>query len=153
MRRVIVIAALLALEAAGCRAFAVDTPTSFVSLERFRTRRYYKAVSPDNAVITITAFKHRDRGTLEYWTEVIRREMTLQKGYKLTGTEDVRTAGGAAGKQLRFTAQNGSVVYHYLATVFVTPGYIHVIEAAATKKTFPKHEQAIKDLIASFRPR
>jgi hypothetical protein len=155
MHRIPTIAWLLALVAGltACNTFAVKTPQGFVSLERYRTQTYYKAVSPDNAVITVTAFEHRDQGSLDFWTGILKREMVLQKGYKLTGAEAVRTGGGHEGRQLLFTTMNGTSPYTYEATLFVTRRYIYVIEAAARAKRFKAHRGSVDALIASFRPR
>ncbi len=142
----------LALGITGCNAFAVKTPQGFVSLKRYRTKTYYKAVSPDNSVITVTAFEHKDKGALDFWAAILKREMVLQKGYKLTGTEGVRTAGGLEGRQLSFAAKNGKTPYRYEATLFVTGKYIYVIEAAAKAKRFKAHRGSVDALIASFRP-
>lgn len=146
---------LVALVAAlaGCNTFAVKTPQGFVSLKRYRTKIYYKAVSPDNAVITISAFKHTDKGSLDFWAAILKREMVLQKGYKLTGAEAVRTRSGLAGRRLSFTTKSGTTPYAYESTVFVTGRYIYVIEAAAKAKRFKAHRGSIDALIASFRPR
>lgn len=138
---------------AGCNTFAVKTPQGFVSLKRYRTKIYYKAVSPDNAVITISAFPHKDKGTLDYWAAILKREMVLQKGYKLTSSEAVRTRSGIEGRQLIFSTKNGATPYAYESTLFVTGKYIYVIEAASKAKRFKSHRGSIDALIASFRPR
>jgi hypothetical protein len=138
---------------AGCNKFAVKTPQGFVSLERYRSKIYYKAVSPDNAVITVSAFKHKDKGSLDFWAAILKREMVLQKGYKLTGARAVRTRGGLEGRQLAFSTKNGTTPYTYESTLFVTKRYIYVIEAAARAKRFKAHRGSIDALIASFRPR
>jgi len=143
----------LAAALAGCNTFAVKTPQGFVSLQRYRTKIYYKAVSPDNAVITISAFEHKDKGSLDFWASILKREMVLQKGYKLTGAETVRTSGGLEGRQLTFTTKNGTTPYAYESTLFVTGRYIYVIEAAAKAKRFKAHRGSIDALVASFRPR
>lgn len=146
---------LLALVAslAGCNTFAVKTPQGFVSLKRYRSKTYYKAVSPDNAVITISVFEHKDKGSLDFWASILKREMVLQKGYKLTGADAVRTRGGLEGRQLSFSTKNGTTPYIYESTLFVTGPYIYVIEAAAQAKRFKAHRGSIDALIASFRPR
>lgn len=137
----------------GCSTFAVKTPAGFVSLKRHRSNTYYKAVAPDNSVISVTAFKHRDKGSLDYWAAILKREMVLQKGYKLTGTESVRSASGVEGRQLAFHTKNGNTPFRYEATLFVTGSYIYVIEAAARAKRFKSHRGSVDALIASFRPR
>ncbi|MFH2007121.1 MAG: hypothetical protein ABI333_11090 [bacterium] len=144
---------LLLLGLTGCNTFAVKTPENFVSLERVRTRTYYKAVSPDNAVITVTAFEHRDRGSLAFWSAILEREMTLQRGYKLTAAEPVKNDLGLQGRQLAFTARSGTTPYTYVATLFVTRSYLYVVESAAKSKRYPSHRRAVDELVSSFRPR
>ncbi len=137
----------------GCNKFAVKTPQGFVSLERYRTKIYYKAVSPDNAVITVSAFKHKNKGSLDFWTAILKREMVLQKGYKLTSTQTIKTDDGLEGRRLAFSTTNGSTPYVYESTLFVTKHYIYVVEAASIAKRFKAHRGSIDALIASFRPR
>ncbi len=138
---------------AGCNKFAVKTPAGFVSLERYRSKIYYKAVSPDNAVITVSAFKHKNKGSLDFWAAILKREMVLQKGYKLTKTVTIKTDDGLEGRQLSFTTKNGSTPYIYESTLFVTKHYIYVVEAASIAKRFKAHRGSIDTLIASFRPK
>ncbi len=138
---------------AGCNKFAVKTPAGFVSLERYRSKIYYKAVSPDNAVITVSAFKHKNKGSLDFWAAILKREMVLQKGYKLTKTVTIKTDDGLEGRQLSFTTKNGSTPYIYESTLFVTKRYIYVVEAASIAKRFKSHRGSIDALIASFRPK
>ena len=152
-RNIIIALTLGLLGATGCASnFQVKTPDNFVSLQRYRSPTYYKAVSPDNGVITVTAFKHRDRGTLGFWTEIFKREMTLRKGYKLGTMAPVKTQRGLEGRTLAFTATNGGVPYVYVATLFVTAKKIYVIEGAARAKLWPKHKAAMDSLVASFQP-
>jgi hypothetical protein len=139
--------------APGCNAFSVKTPDSFVSLERVRSRMYYKAVSPDNAVITISAFEHKDKGSLAYWTEILKREMTLRKGYALQAMDTVKTARGVEGRRLTFLTHSGSTKYRYTAHLFVTKKLIHVVETAAKEKAYAHHQAAFDAAVATFRPR
>lgn len=137
----------------GCNAVSLKTPGSFVSMERVRSRLYYKAVSPDNAVITVSSFEHKDKGTLAYWTEILTREMTLRKGYALKSTETVKTAGGLEGRRLTFHTQSGTTKFIYVANLFVTKTYIHVMETAAQEKDYAKHQAAFDEALGSLKPR
>ncbi len=145
--------AVPALGAAACNKFAVTTPEHFVSLKRWRSTTGYKAVSPDNAVIAIRSFKHRDKGDLAYWAEILRREMTLRKGYTLVKTEKVKTDRGHPGQRLVFRARSGKSHYTYAVALFVTGSWIHVVQTAAKDKTYTAYQGAFDDVIASFRPR
>jgi hypothetical protein len=137
----------------GCNKFSVQTPQRFVSLERFRTETRYKAVSPDNAVIFIRSFEHKDRGSLAFWVEILKKEMTLRKGYKLEKTESVKTGGGHEGRRLTFTSKSGKTPYTYAVALFVTSSWIHSIETAAKAEVYEAHQQDFDQAISSFRPR
>jgi hypothetical protein len=145
--------AIAGMTLGACNTFKIETPPQFVSLERVRTTRYYKAISTDGSVVTVSAFDHLDKGTLAYWTEIVRREMTLSKGYVHTGTTAVKTRRGLAGQQLAFTAQNAATTYAYTATVFVTKKRIYVIEAAAKAPDFAAHKAAFDAVITGFQPK
>jgi hypothetical protein len=149
----IVLGALAALVLGGCHSFQVSTPDGFVSLRQARTWHYYKAVATDNSVVTVSSFRHRDRGSLAYWTDILRREMTLQKGYQLTATTAAKTRSGLTGQRLSFVAQNGATTYTYVATLFVTKKWIHVVEAAAKQADFASHQAAFDEVVASLRPK
>ena len=137
----------------GCNAVCLKTPDSFVSMERMRTRLYYKAVSPDNAVITVSSFEHKDKGTLGYWTEILKREMTLRKGYTLKSEETVKAKGGLEGRRLTFHTQSGTTKFVYAANLFVTKKYIHVMETAAQEKAYAAHQAAFESALSSLKPR
>jgi hypothetical protein len=149
----IVLGTLAALVLGGCHSFKVSTPEGFVSLHQARTWHYYKAVATDNSVVTVSSFRHRDRGSLGYWADILRREMTLQKGYQLTATKAVKTRSGLAGQRLAFIAQNGATTFTYEATLFVTKKWIHVVEAAAKQADFAAHQAAFEEVVASLRPK
>lgn len=141
------------LVGAGCNAVCLETPESFVAMERVRSRLYYKAVSPDNAVITVSSFEHKDKGNLEYWAEILKREMTLRKGYTLKSTEPVKAKGGMEGRRLVFHTQSGTTKFVYAANLFVTKKYIHVMETAAKEADYPKHQAAFDAALGSLKPR
>ncbi|MDY0001474.1 MAG: hypothetical protein RBU30_09290 [Polyangia bacterium] len=137
----------------GCNAASLKTPDSFVSMERVRSRNYFKAVSPDNAVITVSSFEHKDKGNLGYWTEILKREMTLRKGYTLKAVDPVKAKDGLEGRRLTFQTQSGTVKYLYAAHLFVTKKYIHVMETAAKEADYPKHQAAFDEALGSLSPR
>ena len=137
----------------GCNAFSVQTPEHFVSLKRFRTRLTYKAVAPDNSVLSIRSFAVKERGTLAYWTEILRREMVLRKGYTLKSTAALKAGNGVPGSLLLFDAQSGKRAYRYAVAVFVTRSYVHAVEMAAQADRFGRHRPDLDKLLASFRPR
>lgn len=138
---------------AGCNAFSVKTPDSFVSLKRYRTALTYKAVAADNTVISIRSFEAKDHGTLAYWSDIVRREMVLRKGYALKETDSVKTGNGRAGTLMIFSTRSGRTKYSYAVALFVTKGYVHAVEMAAKADRFPAHKPGLDEVIASFRPR
>lgn len=137
----------------GCNAFSIKTPDSFVSIERMRSRFYYKAVSPEGAVITVSSFEHKDKGNLAYWTEILKREMTLRKSYTLKSIEPVKAKGDVEGRRLTFHTQSGTTKFVYVANLFVTKKYIHVMETAAQEKEYPKHQAAFDAAVSALKPR
>jgi hypothetical protein len=152
-RPALLLAATLAVGMVGCNAFSVATPENFVSLKRYRTRLTYKAVAPDNAVLSVRSFAVKDRGTLAYWTEIVRREMVLRKGYILKSTVAVKAGNGVPGTLLLFDTQSGKRAYRYAVALFVTSAYVHAVEMAAKADRLDPHRSDLDKLIASLRPR
>jgi len=144
---------MLWLGATGCNAFSVKTPKSFVSLRRYRTKLTYKAVAPDNTVISIRSFEARDHGTLAYWGDIVRREMVLRKGFVLKSTDTVKSGSGHPGTMMTFSARSGRTKYTYAVALFVTKNYIHAVEIAAKADRFAKHKPAFDELLTAFHPR
>jgi hypothetical protein len=119
MKRAMIIATvLLAAGLGGCRA-TMDLPASFVDAGRENRGIYdLRAVSADGAVLAARRQENPQKGTLEFWVDAVRNEMTTARGYALTGSEAVTSAGGTPGRLMTFSATRQGVQYTYLLAVY-----------------------------------
>lgn len=136
------------LAAAGCNTFRIKTPPGFVTFKR--TWRFYRAVSPDNAVMTARSWKNKPRGTLSFWAEVVEREMLYTLGYTMVKKDKVKAGSGQEGVRLMFKVASRGRWHIYIVALFVTSKRIYVFEAATYRQYLGRHEPAFKGALASM---
>jgi hypothetical protein len=127
-------ATLLLLD--GC--VSLTTPEGYA--ERTRTGGYeYKAISTDASVIAVAEYENedKDKGTLEYWTEAARKQLTLSRGYEFEEEGKFNCSQGP-GRWMRFTRKYRGTDYLYLLGIVVDRGTIYALEAGGEKAVFIK---------------
>ena len=148
----IMLAALLFTSACGPTS-TITTPSSFVALseDSLRWKPYhYKAVSPDGAVIVVREHDNSElHGTLDYWTEALRRQVEADKGYTLKETAEV-TAGGLVGTRLYFEALYAGEDYRYDVALFVTPELILTVEVGASAAQYERYQEEFEAAMGSL---
>jgi len=130
-------ATLLALVlASGC--VSIKTPDGYA--ERDRTGRYdYKAISTDASVISIKVERNEDKekGTLTYWTEASRKQMTLSRGYEFKEEGEFVSPQGK-GHWMLFSRKYRGTDYLYVLGLVVDGRKIYVLEAGGELEFFEK---------------
>lgn len=143
-------ALFLGLALAGCgNSFQAATPPGFVELED-QEAYDYRATNADGLVIAAREIDHEPKGTLEFWAKAIENRMRQRGGYALLGSHDVKNAGGAAGKQLRFGHDESGKPHLYTITLFVTDSTIYLLEAGGTKELMDKHNDQLEWSVRNF---
>ncbi len=148
-----ILIAALAL-AGGCGT--MDLPDNFVAVEDRDLGPYeVRGVSADGMVIAARREDNAENGTLEFWAEAIKRELT-GRGYTLTGSDAVESDGGTPGTLMTFTAQRGGRPYTYLAAVFVTKGTfsdgeVLIAEAGGLTEAMDPRRDDIRTALLSVR--
>lgn len=120
--------------ALGCTT--VNPPGGYASTDR--TGRYdYKAISTNGHIFTMRAIDNDDKqnGTLTYWTDSTKNQLTLSKGYELKEQGDFR-CGKGPGKWLLFGYKYKGQDYLYITGLVVDGDTIYVMEAAGPTDKF-----------------
>ena len=124
------------------RAKAV-APEGFAPFDK--TSRF-QAVSADDVLYRVQSFKHQPDATLGFWSEALRTRME-QAGYTVLAEQEVTAATGEPGALLELGAADGEQDRTYLVTVFVTPGWLVVVEATGESGRF---ERRRGDVVAAI---
>jgi hypothetical protein len=135
-------------------SFKASTPPGFVEIENESDDYDYRATTADGLVIAVRQLEHDPKGEISFWLTAIKNRMRERGGYALLGEEQVQSADGVPGTQLRFGHDEASGKPHlYYLTVFVTPDAIFLVEAGGTKDLMTKHETQVQQAVAGFRTR
>jgi hypothetical protein len=149
--RALLIAFLLAgTVTLGCGPAArLDTPPGFAKLDK-QKEYVYRSTSAEGVVIAIRGEKNDPKGNLEFWADVIDRQLRNNR-YKLDGKPaDVHARSGQLGRQTRYTREDGGRTYRFWATVFVTDEKVWVVEVGGDQERFTrKLEEAVARAIES----
>jgi hypothetical protein len=127
---------LLAAILLASSCVSLQTPDGYASRKQTGWHEY-KAISTEGAVIAMRVERNEDkeRGTLAYWTEASRKQMTLSRGYELQ-KEGEFTSGEGKGRWMLFGHKYKGVDFLYLLGLVVDGRKIYVLEATGEKETF-----------------
>lgn len=126
----------------------VETPKGFVSVNA--SGFVYKAVSPDGAVIGIRARGNEEKGDLDFWSEVFKREMTEAKGYTPGPEQNITSADGVAGKLLSFDVPDDRTPHQYQVALFISEEYIVSLETLCESPHCDRHKAAFEAAIKTL---
>ncbi|MFO0760543.1 MAG: serine/threonine protein kinase [Byssovorax sp.] len=138
---------------AGCTpppAAHLTTPDGFAALDK-QTDYVYRAASAEGVVVAIRTEENRPKSTLDFWAGALDQQLRQTRYMPDGQASDVKAQGGLAGKQLRYTRDDGGRTYRFWMTVFVTADRVWVIEAGGDKERFTgAAEERVKKAIDSF---
>lgn len=126
---------------------SVQPPDGFAP---YPHKRYPRALSPDDVVFRVRAFRNKPQADLAFWREALRTRM-VEAGYRLVSDEDVQ-AGGRPGAILDLAAPIGQSDVRYLVALFVRGHRIIVVEAAGLANRLAARRAAIVAAIRSMKP-
>lgn len=89
---------------------------------------------------------------MAFWLDAIKARLQATGGYALLSEQDVKTAKGLQGKQLRFGHDEKRGTYQYWVTVFVNGDDLVVLETGGPEAKLKLHETDIMKALASVRP-
>jgi len=127
----------LALSALGCGASAtLSTPDGFATLED-QEDYLYRATSAQGVVLAIRGEKNSPKGNLDFWVGAVDGQLRRTGYVPLDKAPvEVRSAGGALGRQMRYVRDQQGRKDSFLAAVFVTESYVYTIEAGGSGDRF-----------------
>jgi hypothetical protein len=117
---------LIAALASAC--VSLRTPDGYA--QKKRTGRYdYLAVSTDASLLSLRVQPNEDKkqGTLDYWSEASKKQLTLSRGYALKDEGTFATSKGP-GRWFLFTKKWKGTDHLYLLGVVVKGRKIYVME-------------------------
>jgi hypothetical protein len=138
---------LLAGSPIAC-APVLTPPPGFVEVEG--SSYTFRASTADGLVLAVREIEHEPKGDLEFWGRAIENELRLDRGYALLATRDVKTNKGIVGRQLRFGHDEDARPHLYWVSVFVTDGYLYVVEAGGTKEQVEANEATLMSATAAL---
>lgn len=151
MRLAIILAAALALGAAGCgKGYGVATAPGFVSIEQGGTQYDWRAVAPDGVAVALRVVGD-EGGDLAFWTHVVSLRMREMDGYALVSTQAVRSRDGAAGEELVFGHDEAGKPFVYRVRLFLAGKRLLVMEAGGTKEQMDRYAASVDWMMASVR--
>lgn len=141
-----------ALLAGGCQS-GMDIPAGFVPVEVYDPHFYQaRAISADGVVLALRrGYDNPKNGTLEFWGEAIKNQLTSSEGYKLTKDEPVKSQTGRAGKLLTFSTDRRGTNLTYLLAIFVTEQKVVLAEAGGKADAVKGKMDAIKKALLSVK--
>ena len=146
------LAALALSFGSGCGpSFQAQTPDGFVELDNDWDDYDYRATTADGLVIAARAIEHDPEGSEAFWLKAIKNRMRESGGYALISENEVTSADGVRGTQLRFGHDDEGAPHLYYLAVFVTPETIFLVEAGGAKELMIAHEAQITAAVTGFR--
>jgi hypothetical protein len=131
---IVLLAASLLATACG-PSVALQTPPGFAVLPK-QTEYLYRAASADGVVLAVRVEDNKPTGNLDFWSDVLDRQLQ-QVTYKPDGKpEDVKSASGIPGRRMKYTRENQGRTFRYWVTVFVTESRVFFVEAGGDQDRF-----------------
>jgi hypothetical protein len=142
----LLVGALLAL--GGCaRGIELATPDGFAELEQGDYD--YRATSAEGVVIAVRREPNRPKASLAFWSAAIDYELR-GRGYSAIASQDVKSAGGVPGKQIRYRTTRQGRPNVLWTTVYVTSGDVVVVEAGGDRAHFERVESELEKAIRAL---
>jgi len=153
------LAGALFVGAAGCAPAALTTPDGMIEVNEPTASVYdYRATTPHGIVVAARQIRQREGtdvppGDLAFWAEATRLRLRTSAGYALIEEETVRSVDGTEGLRMQFGRDQSTTPYRYDVLLFVTPRFIHFVEAGGETAKFEEAEALIEEALASYRIR
>lgn len=137
----------------GCSPL-LQTPQNFLRLKQQEGEYNFRATSADGVVLAgrVLNYDKDLGGGLTFWIDAIKQHLQSSVGYALLKEQEIASARGLKGKQLRFGHDQKRGTYQYWVSVFVKGDELVVIEAGGPEAKLAAHEAEISKAIASVDP-
>ena len=149
MKRIACLVLTAASLTTGCATAKLDTPSGFASHDPGSA--YDIRVSDgEGVVLAVRSEKNRPSGDLQYWSSALDVQLR-SAGYQAKEVQDVESADGHAGKQLRYELHDAGRTLDFWLSVFVTDRRVIVVEAGGDQSFFEDKQDQVEAAIASLR--
>jgi hypothetical protein len=134
---------------AGC-AHSMELPPMFVEVDKADLGGYeFRGISPDGVVLGLQMRDNAKHGTLQFWSEAIKNELT-NRGYKHVRSESITSTSGRQGELLSFSTEKSGQKFTYLLAVCVGSRDILMAEAGGkTESVEPRLPDIKKSLLSA----
>ncbi|MEX1368999.1 MAG: serine/threonine protein kinase [Nannocystaceae bacterium] len=150
MRRALTTIILTALALGGCATTSLQTPTGFATHHGDRDDRYeYRASDGEGVVLGVRREKNEPRGDLDFWSAAVDVKLR-QAGYEALSMDDVASADGLPGRQIRYVLPHQGRELSFWVTLFVTSRSVVIVEAGGDSEFLSAKAEAVEHAIASL---
>jgi hypothetical protein len=122
-----------------------ECPEGYVPVDIARGEFKGRAISAAGVVIAIRERRNEQEASLDFWTAVIRRELTETQGYAVRSSKEIE-----GGRAIHFAAPHEKTTSYYVA-LFVTPSRIVTIEVAGPQEEVDRDLPRLEKYISSLR--
>jgi len=148
MKRSIWILTLAALVLGGCSTARLQTPSGFAA-HGGSSAYDYRASDGEGVVLAVRSEKNRPRGDLEFWSSALDVKLR-QAGYEARSIDEVVSADGLPGRQIRYVLPYEGRELSFWVTLFVTAKRVVIVEAGGDTELFSAKTEVVERAIASF---
>lgn len=149
MKRLILAAFALATLTTGCATAHLDTPSGFAAHDDDPIYDF-RASDGEGVVVAVRTEKNDPKGDLAYWTAAL--DVQLRKaGYEALEAQDVTSADGHGGKQIRYVIDVDGRELVFWLSVFVTKREVVLVEAGGDAEFFGPKVTDVEAAIGSLR--
>lgn len=117
---------------------AADCPAGYVPVDTSRGEFRGRAISAGGVVIAIRERPNAQEGNLDFWTEVVKKDLAEGQGYAHRTSRDLQK-----GRALLFITPREKNTAYYVA-LFVTPSRITTVEIAGPQAEVDKDLPALE---------
>ena len=152
MNRTLTILSLLATFAfAACTGpqVQVQTPDGFAELEK-QKRYEYRAANAQGVVLAVRREANEPRGDLAFWSGAVDAQLR-RAGYTALSANEVETATGVTGRQIRYKIVRHNREHAFWVSVFVLENAVITVEVGGDHAFFDQLEKPIEAAIQSLR--
>lgn len=146
---------VLVLGLVGCGpGYHLENPTDFLRFDRYNDASHgyeFRARNADGVALALRVIENRGEGSLGFWRDALRNQLTVGLGYALLEETEARAASGEVGVRFVCGRDQGGVSYGYSLTLFVADERVFVLEAGGVREAFDRARPAIDATVADFR--
>lgn len=138
---------LAALSLGACATTSMTTPAGFAA-QPDDDRYEYRASDGEGVVLAVRSEKNRPHGDLEFWTSALDVKLR-QAGYEAKTLDEVASADGVEGRQIRYVIPHEGRELSFWVTLFVTAKRVVIVEAGGDSEFLEAKTDAVERAIAS----